>query len=538
MSHNRPQPPSSTIVAWCWVLAFAIIGLNFALQGRLGMDLADEGFLYYGVLRVRAGEIPLADFQSYEPYRYYWCAAWTWLLGDSVYAVRAATALIGAIGLAMGLLAVARVIQSPWLLLLTGIAIASSNVLWYRQFDTAAALIAIWIAVRVAEHATARGTFTAGVLVALIAGFGRNHGFYSAVAVLAVIITVTWHTLSRAKLSMLGGYFAGIVVGYLPIIAHCIYVPNYFSTFWNDILRELLTGTTNIPLPVPWPWLLPLGTLAWPNAVLPLGISILFVAVPLTYALTVILLSWHFDRNDPVHRLLLATLAVGVLYLHHAFSRADGVHLLEGIQAFIPTVVALLAVAGHRAPWIRPRAILVVGIFVPFLIVNAFHQPRIVLVRSPPGAYSLIDANGSTLEVPWQVVSVVAALREIKTWELRAGETLLLAPHWPMAYALLRLRSPIWEIYHLFARTEAFQREEIADLERHHVVFAVFADSAIDNRDDRRMSAQTPLFYRYLLDNYAPIEGPALPAPYRLYRRTTPLPPWGRPDSPSQSSNH
>lgn len=230
MQHERHG-----VVARCWIVAGLLVAANFILQGRIGMDLSDEGFLYYGVLRVRAGEIPLADFQSYEPYRYYWCAAWSWVLGDSLYAVRATTALAGAIGLAMALLAVSRVIKNLWMLALIGLAIASSNVLWYRQFDTAAALVLIWVAVWVAENVSPGKALIAGAVVALIAGFGRNHGFYGAVAVLIVLLVVTWRASVRERLRILEGYCAGIAIGYLPIIAHCLFVPNYFETLWQSV---------------------------------------------------------------------------------------------------------------------------------------------------------------------------------------------------------------------------------------------------------------------------------------------------------------
>ncbi len=525
MNFSDLKAPSSTTIAWCWVLALAVAIFNFALQGRLGMDMADEGFFYYGVLRVRAGDIPIADFQAYEPYRYYWTAAWTWLTGDSLYAVRAATAVFGGLGLAAGLFAVARIIKTPWQLALIGLAISWCNYYWYRQFDTAVSLIAIWVAVRVAEHATTRGAFTAGALVGLIAGFGHNHGFYCAVVVLVVVIVMTWRVPRRDQLNILISYFIGIAVGYLPIVAHFLFVPHYFSTLWGSVVNELRTGSTNLALPVPWPWLVPVQFLEWPDAVYLLGIGVLFVAVPLTYGLAIVLLFLHFNRNDPVYRLLLASVTVGILYLQHAFSRADDVHLLEGIPAFIPTIVALLALAERGAAWPWPRAILLAGILPPFLLVNSLHLPRIIFLRSPPGAYALIDANGSTLAVPKPVANAIAALRKIKVSLLKPEQAMLVAPHWPMAYALLRQRSPIWEIYFLLPRSEAFQRHEISELERQHLMFAIYADISLDGRSDRRLSLEQPLLYRYLSDNYAPIDGPELPEPYRLYRRTTPFPP-------------
>ena len=237
---------------------------------------------------------------------------------------------------------------------------------------------------------------------------------------------------------------------------------------------------------------------SWPNAVQTFGMSKLFVAVPLTYAIAVVVLIRHFDHNDPAHQLSLGAVAVGIFYLHHAFSRADYVHLLEGIHGLHSGGGCVACHCRTQEFRIRPHAILTAGVLPPFLVWNAIHQPQFELLLSPPGASSLIDANGSTLSLPQPIASAVTALREIKASDLKAGETMLIAPHWPMAYALLRLRSPIWEIYHLFARPEAFQRAEIADLEHARVAFAIFSDPAIDGRNDRRMSTQEPIFYKYL----------------------------------------
>ena len=48
-----------------------LVLLVFALQGRIWLDLADGGFFWYGVIRTALGEIPIRDFQAYDPARYY-----------------------------------------------------------------------------------------------------------------------------------------------------------------------------------------------------------------------------------------------------------------------------------------------------------------------------------------------------------------------------------------------------------------------------------------------------------------------------------
>ena len=74
------------------------------LLGHTYLGLVDEGFQWYGVLRVREGEVPMRDFQAYDPGRYYWCALWSFVFGRGIVGVRAAGAVFQALGLFCGLL--------------------------------------------------------------------------------------------------------------------------------------------------------------------------------------------------------------------------------------------------------------------------------------------------------------------------------------------------------------------------------------------------------------------------------------------------
>lgn len=51
-----------------------IVGSRWIVTTHGGLNLADWGYLWYGEWRTRLGEIPLLDFQSYDPGRFYYPA--------------------------------------------------------------------------------------------------------------------------------------------------------------------------------------------------------------------------------------------------------------------------------------------------------------------------------------------------------------------------------------------------------------------------------------------------------------------------------
>ena len=95
---------SKILVALLLFLTAFLVTIFFMWQGHLGFSLWDEGYLWYGAQRVLQGEIPIRDFQSYEPGRYYWAATFMYLFGDNgIMALRVSVAIFQAIGVFVGL---------------------------------------------------------------------------------------------------------------------------------------------------------------------------------------------------------------------------------------------------------------------------------------------------------------------------------------------------------------------------------------------------------------------------------------------------
>src|SRR6185295_18228127 len=92
-----------------------VLSFMFLLTGLdAAPDLSDEGFLWYGALKAQVGQVPIRDFQAYDPGRYYWTAGWFGVFGHDLLALRLATWLFQALGLFLALLAARRATRSVW----------------------------------------------------------------------------------------------------------------------------------------------------------------------------------------------------------------------------------------------------------------------------------------------------------------------------------------------------------------------------------------------------------------------------------------
>ena len=238
------------------LLAFGLGGLSFWWQGDVGISLRDEGYLWYGVLGVLEGELPLRDFQAYDPGRYVWCALWSPLVGSGLLGVRAATAVFGALGLFLGLLAARRVVRTPLGLAATALLLHVWMFPRHKLYESALTMAAAWVAVRLVERPTPRRHAEAGLFVGLAACFGRNHGLYAGLALgaLALFVALRRGVNERPSLARNGACLAlGTLAGYAPMLVLFAAAPGFAKGYVDAALLILEQGA-NLPAPYPWPW--------------------------------------------------------------------------------------------------------------------------------------------------------------------------------------------------------------------------------------------------------------------------------------------
>lgn len=519
---DTQKAPSFLLPAFA--LSTFIVVLSFAWQGHKGFNLWDEGFLWYGVQRVLAGEIPILDFMAYDPGRYYWSATLLRVAGDagSLMGVRASVALFQALGLCVGTLLIASATPRHqrgkfcyWLVACVTLAV------WmfprHKLFDISLSMLLMGALAALATAPTRRRFFLAGLMVGLAATFGRNHGVYGAVGSLCLM---AWLRIGPAApvgaLRGLACWAAGVFAGFLPIVFMALWIPGYGVAFLDTILLLFELKGTNLPLPVPWPWTVDFQTLPLEQSVRGVLIGLFFVALLVFGVAAIAAVCLRRAQQRPVPPALAACAFLALPYAHYAFSRADVGHLALGIHPLLIGCFTLLASARPILRWPSSLALCAAS----FWVMSVFHPGWQCRVE---GACVGVEISGDTVQMTPSVAAEVRLLRELAGRFAPNGQSFLVAPFWPGAYSLLERKAPLWEIYSIVPRRVAFERKEVARLAAAAPAFAMIIDFPLDGRDELRYRNTHPLLNQYVADNFHRVEYANDPA-YLIYRAKEPRP--------------
>lgn len=499
------------------IVSFFVIALFFIWQGNKGFNLWDEGFLWYGVQRVMLGEVPILDFMAYDPGRYYWSAAIMSIVGDNdILSLRASVAVFQFLGLFAGLWLISRsrkVAGKPdivfWLIS------ALTLMLWmfprHKIFDISLSILLVGVLTYLISHPVPKRYFIAGILVGLVAVFGRNHGVYGVVGSAGVIAWLSIRNHSAPgffKGGLLWG--AGVVVGFLPVMLMALLIPGFATAFWESIRFLFEQQATNLPLPVPWPWAVEFATATAGEAVRGVLVGLFFVATLAFGGISVVWVIHRKLKDKPVPPALVASAFLSLPYAHYAFSRADLGHLAQGVFPMLVGCLVVLSSAQSKARWPLAVALCAASFWVMYLF--------------QPGWQSLVNKNwvsvevsGRNLQVDPDTASDIALLRQLDNQYSSDAKPFVVVPFWPGAYALLERKSPMWEIYPLFSRSTGFEEKEINRIEASRPGFALVFDMALDGRDELRFRNTHPLTYQYIVDKFERVPDSSSPA-YEIYK--------------------
>ena len=483
------------------------------LLGHTYLGLVDEGFQWHGVLRVREGEVPMRDFQAYDPGRYYWCALWSFVFGRGIVGVRAAGAVFQALGLFCGLLVARRFTRSRTEL----IACAAILGLWmfprHKLFEPALTLIALWVAVRAVEEPAPRRLFQAGFLTGLAAWFGRNHVLYLMLGFSTLSAFLMWKRALREPRRSLAAFVLGLSVGSLPLTGMLLLVPGFAGAF-ADSIRHIVDVGSNVPEPYAWPWRIEfagkhgfvlLGTVA---------LAVAFLLPALMYPAG-LLVALRTPREALARRAVpIASALVGIYYVHHAAVRSDAFHLAQSFPPVLLLALSLPALSTRALPRILATSVLAVVTFFAVPVANPILEHLI-----PGSEREFVDhvVAGETLRLPpgqaRLLTNVAAACEQV------GAEPLFIGPMRPALYPVLGKRCPAWWLYILWSLSDAEQQATIRRLEEGHVDWLLIVDDAVDDREELRLANTNPLLWRYIEEAFRLVPDARLPQAHLLFRR-------------------
>ena len=475
----------------------------FFIRKNTVLSISDEGYFWYGAQRTFEGDVPLRDFQSYAPARYYWSAAWFHLAGSGIFSLRFSETLFQIFALFLALLAAQR--MRPHFGQTAGI--GALLCLWmypdYKYFDCAMPLIAVYVGFRLWENPTPSICGFTGVFVGLSSLMGFNHGLYLGLS-FSVIFWVVCRRWGGWK-ARVGPCLAGFLIGCFPYLVMCLGVKGFGRAFFTTLGGFLKTGAY-LSVPIPWPWSFPILQAPNPFTTSHFLIGFLYVLIPPAYAF------WLFKRftrkaQDPLFETYSWICAViGIPYLHYLFGRADIYHLAVGVSPFW--------MGGFMAASKRKSAVgmvLIFGIAYSFFSIGALSdlkgglEPVSDSVLKYPLGRDSVFLNRST-------VGIIEGLKKAIS-QREPHQSVLFYPHLPGLYCVFGEKSPVWEVYPVFPPTPEQERELVAEVEKNNVRWCLIDTEGLDGRSDLSFGNSHRVLGAYLSQQYRMIPPAAFSLP-------------------------
>jgi hypothetical protein len=500
---------------WIICLGFILTVLMYVWEGHQGFSLLDESYLWYGVQRVMAGEVPIRDFQAYDPGRYYWAAFFMALSGTrGIVAVRVAMLTLQALALMAAISCLVRGVKktSAVYVVICALTLCVWMVPRHKLFDIAISIGLVCVLASFARRPSRLSGFMIGLFVGLAACVGRNHGAYGAIASTGLFSYLAircedWQ-MWRRNIALC---FAGAFVGYLPMLAMMCLVRGFAAAFFDSIKFIFEVKATNLPLPVPWPWVASFSGAPEADAVRTVFVGLFFVVVIVFPVGSTIRVVIERIKGRSVNPLLTACAFCSIPYAHFAFSRADLPHLAQSIFPALIGMLFLIMSAPLMLRLIMVSTLCIVSIFTALPM-----HPGWQCLEGR--ACERILVGSDVINVDRSTARDVTLFRQLDQQFSPQRRDFYVAPFAPGAYALLDAKSPTWEIYTAWPRNEMFQRQEIQRIQKSEPDFVIITDYALDGREDLRFRNTHPLINQYIQTNYIRVSGLKDNAAYQIYR--------------------
>lgn len=523
--HGSSRSETRNLLFEALLISMVLMGGAFLVNAHQGLSWADEGLLWYGSQRVYAGEIPVRDFFSYDPGRYYWTAAFYSLLSNtSLRTTLIAGSAFASLALCLTLFTFAKAgVNRPWRWLLAVAICIAFTFPRHKIYEQSLSLVlACAIYFVLVSGASAKRWCLLGLVTGLAAVMGRNHGvFFLTGSTLTIgFLFLTQRKVLRATSFV--SYSGGVVIGYAPIWLLCIFNTSFLHSFWSSLLK---TAGWQIPLQIPFFWNIDLTSVSAPMKWHAIGVGLVCLLIPATYFFSAMWVGGRYliGLANRRHLLLASFSFAGIPYLHQAFDRADFGHIAQGVLPGLGALVCVcvLASSGERCvrviQWLGMSLLLItVATWAPYV-----PSARLSLLEAErPGSTSEFSMDGTIYRVERYQAILLRRVKQLQlACDLSDGQ-FLAAPHFPGLYAFLNIAAPHWDSYYVYNRSPDLQRQHLAAMS--DIKLALIApDATIDGLKRLKFSNIYGESLRYIEGNLerSPVEG--FPYPLYIYVRSS-----------------
>ena len=464
---------------------------------RIGINLADEGYLYFGTKQVLKGKVPIIDFRSYDPGRYYWCALWLGIFGKSLWIQRLSMSFLKCVDLAIVGFLCFQISESLLIVILVQLGCLGWFSISYKMIEylfIALQLLTFWMTLELGNEASFGSI---AFLLSFSIFLGLNLTVYQSFAVLL------FFTISPIPISSIPwtGVLLGLVTGALPILIMIVRYPSFLKHYWNKKISPILKRRgTNLKVPYPWLWRNPPHILAT-SPLRAFCVKLLFTLVPVLF-LTCLAFHWIglFDSRTN-QALILPALVVGIPWLNHVISRSDlnhmhliglpfGLLLINLTVMYFSSIVTLIVVIG----WVILSIwLLKPGFTTLFLPHNLKRQ------KLEGRNYRITRSQRSTIDGILDLVTK------------RGDKTTFFAPTLCMLYALTDTEPGAYDTFPVYPATNSKQQEMILELSASQPTLMVINNIELDSNPERCFSSTHPLVWNYIREKYKLLEVDKLP---------------------------
>lgn len=476
-----------------FIFGFALVLISlFHLPGlKTELNLADEGYLWFGVMQVLNGKVPIRDFRAYDPGRYYWLALLASLFGRKLLVIRLGLLFSQLIALGVALVIVYSVSEKMISVIFAGFILAFWMFPRHKQIDIMFSMTTPFFAVLLAVEPGTSIFILSGCYLSICFLFGLNHGLYASASLFLVMSCL----LLGQKINLMEFLFwEAVILGLaaFPVLLMFFFISGYFGDYWEQkISRILKRGTANLPLPIPFLW----KKAPFKQKNIESGeqwlIKSLFTFLPVLYISVIIFVLLLTSSITPQHYSWLALSFCGLCYLHHAYSRADLSHLAQSIAPFILLVTIIASEFSYW--WIA-------GLVFAVLSMRYIYWNNQIWIRAAFKRYQVkeFDIGEVVLKLPIKQAAYIERVRTLVDTYSEKGDSVVLLPKILTLYPMMQRKAAVYDIFCVYTASQLEQARMIKEIKSSKSVFVLIHNVAMDQRAELCFERTHPAVWAYL----------------------------------------